>query len=193
MTIVRAPLGTALAAIIPRAVKDAHGPGGLVEPQRAKCAPARQVRAPRGQVGGVGGSGRHDFGLKGCALLAAGKLSRTTGTRGSQYWSPGAEAFQRVDSGDRGASTLRRPPQWRALKIHFAHVAPVLRPKHKERREEGVRCNRPAGLECCRRSEAHGRQAGSTVDDRMMLTAARRECCRPGDAHGRTPGVLYIG
>ena len=36
-------------------------------------------------------------------------------------------------------------------------------------------------------------QAGSTVDDRMMLTAARRECCRPGDAHGRTPGVLYTG
>ena len=29
----------------------------------------------------------------------------------------------------------------------------------RERREEGVRCNRPAGLECCRRSEAHGRQA----------------------------------
>ena len=36
-------------------------------------------------------------------------------------------------------------------------------------------------------------QAGSTVDDRMMLTAARRECCTPGDAHGRTPGVLYTG
>ena len=36
-------------------------------------------------------------------------------------------------------------------------------------------------------------QAWSAVDDRMMLTAARRECCRPGDAHGRTPGVLYIG
>ena len=36
-------------------------------------------------------------------------------------------------------------------------------------------------------------QAGSTVDDRMMLTAARRECCRPGDAQGRTPGMLYIG
>ena len=65
--------------------------------------------------------------------------------------------------------------------------------KRERRGEEGVRCNRPAGLECCRRSEAHGRQAGSTVDDRMMLTAARRECCRPGDAHGRTPGVLYIG
>ena len=132
LTIVRAPLGTALAAIVPRAVEDAHGSGDLVEPQRAKCAPARQVRAPRGQVGGVGSSGGHDFGLKGCALLAAGKLSRTTGTRGSQYWSSPAEAFQRVDSGDRGASTLRRPPQWRALKIHFAHVAPVLRPKHKE-------------------------------------------------------------
>ena len=132
LLIVCAPLGTALAAIVPRAVEDAHGSGDLVEPQRAKCAPARQVRAPRGQVGGVGSSGGHDFGLKGCALLAAGKLSRTTGTRGSQYWSSPAEAFQRVDSGDRGASTLRRPPQWRALKIHFAHVAPVLRPKHKE-------------------------------------------------------------
>ena len=132
LLIVCAPLGTALAAIVPRAVEDAHGSGGLREPQRAKCAPARQVRAPRGQVGGVGSSGGHDFGLKGCALLAAGKLSRTTGTRGSQYWSSPAEAFQRVDSGDRGASTLRRPPQWRALKIHFAHVAPVLRPKHKE-------------------------------------------------------------
>ena len=58
------------------------------------------------------------------------------------------------------------------------------------REERGVRCNRPAGLECCRRSEAHGRQAGSTVDDRMMLTAARRECCTPGDAHGRRLGVL---
>ena len=112
LTIVRAPLGTALAAIVPRAVKDAHGSGGLVEPQRAKCAPARQVRAPRGQVGGVGGSGGHDFGLKGCALLAAGELSRTTGTRGSQYWSSGAEAFQRVNSVDRGARTLRKP-QWR--------------------------------------------------------------------------------
>ena len=107
LLIVRAPLGTALAAIVPRAVEDAHGSGGLVQPQRAKCAPARQVRAPRGQVGGVGSSGGHDFGLKGCALLAAGKLSRTTGTRGSQYWSSRAEAFQRVDSGDRGASTLR--------------------------------------------------------------------------------------
>ena len=112
LTIVRAPLGTALAAIIPRAVKDAHESGGLVEPQRAKCAPARRVRAPRGQVGGVGGSGRHDFGLKGCALLAAGELSRTTGTRGSQYWSSGAEDFQRVNFVDRGARTLRKP-QWR--------------------------------------------------------------------------------
>ena len=102
LLIVCAPLGTALAAIVPRAVEDAHGSGGLVQPQRAKCAPARQVRAPRGQVGGVGSSGGHDFGLKGCALLAAGKLSRTTGTRGSQYWSSRAEAFQRVDSGDRG-------------------------------------------------------------------------------------------
>ena len=109
LLIVRAPLGTALAAIIPRAVKDAHESGGLVEPQRAKCAPARRVRAPRGQVGGVGGSGRHDFGLKGCALLAAGELSRTTGTRGSQYWSSRAEAFQRVNSVDRGARTLRKP------------------------------------------------------------------------------------
>ena len=63
----------------------------------------------------------------------------------------------------------------------------------RERREEGVRCNRPAGLECCRRSEAHGRQAGSTVDDRMMLTAARREGCRPCDAHGRPRGVLFFG
>ena len=113
LLIVRAPLGTALAAIVPRAVKDAHGSGGLVEPQRAKCAPARQVRAPRGQVGGVGGSGGHDFGLKGCALLAAGELSRTTGTHGSQYWSSGAEAFQRVNSVDRGARTLRKPQkQW---------------------------------------------------------------------------------
>ena len=94
LLIVRAPLGTALAAIVPRAVEDSHGSGGLREPQRAKCAPARQVRAPRGQVGG--------FGLKGCALLAAGKLSRTTGTRGSQYWSTRAEAFQRVDSGEGG-------------------------------------------------------------------------------------------
>ena len=102
LLIVCAPLGTALAAIVPRAVEDVHGSGDLVEPQRAKCAPARQVRAPRGQVGGVEGSGGHDLGLKGCALLAAGKLSRTTGTRGSQYWSWGAEAFQRVDSGDRG-------------------------------------------------------------------------------------------
>ena len=112
LLIVRAPLGTALAAIVPRAVEEAHGSGGLREPQRAKCAPARQVRAPRGQVGGVGSSGGHDFGLKGCALLAAGKLSRTTGTRGSQYWSSGAEAFQRVNSVDRGARTLRKP-QWR--------------------------------------------------------------------------------
>ena len=113
LLIVRAPLGTALAAIVPRAVKDTHGSGGLRELQRAKCAPARQVRAPRGQVGGVGGSGGHDFGLKGCALLAAGELSRTTGTHGSQYWSSGAEAFQRVNSVDRGASTLRKPQkQW---------------------------------------------------------------------------------
>ena len=51
LLIVRAPLGTALAAIVPRAVEDSHGSGGLREPQRAKCAPARQVRAPRGQVG----------------------------------------------------------------------------------------------------------------------------------------------
>ena len=105
LLIVCAPLGTALAAIVPRAVEDAHGSGGLVEPQRAKCAPARQVRAPRGQVGGVRSSGGHDFGLKGCALLAAGKLSRTTGTSGSQYWSKGAEAFQRVNSVGRMART----------------------------------------------------------------------------------------
>ena len=59
LLIVCAPLGTALAAIVPRAVEDAHGSGGLVQPQRAKCAPARQVRAPRGQVGGVGSSGGH--------------------------------------------------------------------------------------------------------------------------------------
>jgi len=35
------------------------------------------------------------------------------------------------------------------------------------------------------------KDAGSAVDDRMMLTAAGRECCRrSNDAHGRTPGVL---
>ena len=34
------------------------------------------------------------------------------------------------------------------------------------REERGVRCNRPAGLECCRRSEAHGRRPGmlSTIE-----------------------------
>jgi hypothetical protein len=36
-----------------------------------------------------------------------------------------------------------------------------------------------------------GRQAGSAVDDRVMLTAAGRECCRrSNDAHGRRPQVL---
>ena len=62
----------------------------------------------------------------------------------------------------------------------------------REERRNVQPCNRPAGLECCRRSEAHGRRpgAGSTVDDRMMLTAARRECCTQGDAHGRRLGVL---
>ena len=36
-----------------------------------------------------------------------------------------------------------------------------------------------------------GQQAGSAVDDRVMLTAAGREYCRrSNDAHGRTPGVL---
>ena len=34
-------------------------------------------------------------------------------------------------------------------------------------------------------------QAGSAVDDRVMLTTAGREYCRrSNDAHGRTPGVL---
>ena len=42
-----------------------------------------------------------------------------------------------------------------------------------------MRCNRPAGLECCRRSgDAHGRPGVLST-----LHAARRECCRPGDAH----------
>ena len=37
-----------------------------------------------------------------------------------------------------------------------------------------------------------GRQAGSAVDDRVMLTTAGREYRRrSNDAHGRTPGVLY--
>ena len=35
-----------------------------------------------------------------------------------------------------------------------------------------------------------GRQAGSAVDDRVMLTAGREYCRRSNDAHGRTPGVL---
>ena len=43
--------------------------------------------------------------------------------------------------------------------------------------ERGEECDRP--------------QAGSAVDDRVMLTAAGREYCRrSNDAHGRTPGVL---
>ena len=35
-----------------------------------------------------------------------------------------------------------------------------------------------------------GRQAGSAVDDRVMLTAGREYCRRSNDAHGRTLGVL---
>ena len=36
-----------------------------------------------------------------------------------------------------------------------------------------------------------GRQAGSAVGDRVVLTTAGREYCRrSNDAHGRTPGVL---
>jgi len=38
-------------------------------------------------------------------------------------------------------------------------------------------------------------QAGSAVDDRMMLTAAGRECCQRSKLwshHGRTPGMLSV-
>ena len=57
---------------------------------------------------------------------------------------------------------------------HFATVHHFKR-EHQEKMR-GEECDRP--------------QAGSAVDDRVMLTAGREYCRRSNDAHGRTPGVL---